>query len=808
MDMTCRAAISLLLALAAVPSLATSAVGSSTPSSSTLNVPAADTAAASNITKSDAEAERLFANTLENAGGGAARLLPHRAPSPTMEERLHNLRHQGETIIDDETSSSVDYATVIRQVDDAFRPEAGDDIPSHNAAMAAGRITADMLEHPAIDPLDLVLIEPEAQPEDALFLRARQAYRAGDAMLLRACTDTIDANTRGSHPLSGYLHFWALMLRLKAAPSDPIVNADMERFIATHRSQYLGETAATQYLSIAAPFLDLPTFERFYNALVWNRSDVELTNWWYYFRLQSVFLRDGGRDETLLDNAKSHLRDQTQVTDSYRQLGDLVSRLDRQWSWTRVLISLQKKHWEEAKRALRAVPRPQLPAPLDTLDALIDRPQEWFRANENRLSRIHARLGLMAVFRIAAVNPDEAQSVAEAMTPKLRASLNATVWNFLGYHAVTSLRPQAFELFLKAGNTLMDPEVTVRASQILSWQARAALREGKWYSLENIIERMPDNLQNEDVWTYWRARALRVMGQYSRADGLFSRISSHTSFYGKLACDALGRPYANPLPPASEPPEAEVARWEDNDSLERAVDFYRMGLFAEGHREWNWAMRGLKPQDYIALAEYAKEKFLIHRMINTSLRSGNQYVDMSQRFPTPHRNLVVRVAKGQGLPQSWIYGLIRQESRFIPKVSSSVGARGLMQIMPSTAAWIARKLSLEAYELDKLTDIETNIILGSSYLRMLYDDLGHSYPLATAAYNAGPARARLWRTTVQSPMEAAVFAETIPFHETRDYVKAVMTNMHTYALLSGQSINFTNLLGTVSPNPATRSHLP
>lgn len=807
--MTSRAALSLLLALAATPVLAASADGTTPPTPSAL-----DASGGLEHTKSElsAEDEALLEKeslaTPENPDADTSRLLPHRALTPTMEERLHTLRHQGETEIEDETASNVDYAAVIKQVDDAFRPEAGDDIPSHNAAVAAGRITADILEHPAIDPLDLTLLEPEPQPEDALFLRARQAYLADDPLLLKACADTIEADTRGTHPLTGYLQFWSLMLRLKDNPTDPLVNADMQRFIALNDNRYLGETAAANYLAVAAPYLDLATFERYYNALVWNRTDTQLKNWHYYFLLQNVYLQEGSSNAELLDAAKSHLRDQTQVTDSYRMLGDLLARLDRQWSWSRVLLTLQKKQWDEAKRALRAVPRPQLPAPLDELDNLIDRPQDWYRANEDRLSHVHARIGLMAVFRLSAVSPDDAQAVAEALSPKLRASLNATMWNFLGYHAVTSLSPQAFELFLKAGNTLMDPEVTVRVDQILSWQARAALREGKWYSLANVIDRMPESLQKEDVWTYWQARAFRVMGMTSRADELFERIAPHTTFYGKLACDALGRAYANPKPPASKPTEADVDKWENNPSLLRAIDFYRMGLFAEGHREWNWAMRGLKPLDYITLAEFAKEKFLIHRMINTSLRSGLQFVDMTQRFPTPHLNLVSRVAKGQGLPESWIYGLIRQESRFIPQASSSVGARGLMQIMPSTAAWIARKLSLETYELGKLTDVETNLILGSAYLRMLYDDLGQSYALATAAYNAGPARARLWRTTVRAPMEAAIFAETIPFYETRDYVKNVMTNMHTYALLSGKNLNFTTLLGTVTPSPATRSLLP
>ena len=133
-----------------------------------------------------------------------------------------------------------------------------------------------------------------------------------------------------------------------------------------------------------------------------------------------------------------------------------------------------------------------------------------------------------------------------------------------------------------------------------------------------------------------------------------------------------------------------------------------------------------------------------------------------------------------------------------------------MQLMPGTASWTARQLGIEHYDEGRnLTELEMNLVLGSAYLHMLYADSGESFILATAAYNAGPRRARIWRNTLSDAMEAAVFIETIPYFETREYVKNVLANMQTYSMLTGKPIeNFTNFLGKVTPSLREAKDLP
>jgi soluble lytic murein transglycosylase len=158
-----------------------------------------------------------------------------------------------------------------------------------------------------------------------------------------------------------------------------------------------------------------------------------------------------------------------------------------------------------------------------------------------------------------------------------------------------------------------------------------------------------------------------------------------------------------------------------------------------------------------------------------------------------------------------MYGLIRQESRFVMDARSSVGASGLMQVMPATARWTARKLGMDGFRADQLHDRDTNIAIGSGYLKLVLDDFGGSMPLAAAAYNAGPSRARAWRNG--PVIEGAAWAENVPFQETRDYVKKVLANTTFYAaMLTGQPQSLKARLGMIAPRdialPAPNGDLP
>ena len=206
-------------------------------------------------------------------------------------------------------------------------------------------------------------------------------------------------------------------------------------------------------------------------------------------------------------------------------------------------------------------------------------------------------------------------------------------------------------------------------------------------------------------------------------------------------------------------------------------------------------------RELLAAAEFACEKEVWDRCINTSERTRGE-VDWNQRFPMPFRDAVVKRSREIGLDPAYVYGLIRQESRFIMDARSGVGASGLMQIMPATARWTAKKIGLTGFTLDQLNDRDTNIAIGTGYLKLLVDDFEGALPLAAAGYNAGPGRPRNWRNG-PAVLEGAAWAENIPFNETRDYVKKVLANTTSYAaILSGQPQSLKARMGNVGPRAA------
>ena len=195
-------------------------------------------------------------------------------------------------------------------------------------------------------------------------------------------------------------------------------------------------------------------------------------------------------------------------------------------------------------------------------------------------------------------------------------------------------------------------------------------------------------------------------------------------------------------------------------------------------REWNYTLRGLSERELLAAAQLACEREVWDRCINTSERTRAE-IDVAQRFPTPYREQVVARAREAGLDPAVLFGLIRQESRFITDARSGVGASGLMQLMPATARWTAQKIGID-FRPEMVNDPSVNLQLGAAYLKRVLDDFGGSLAMATAAYNAGPGRPRRWREG-GATMEPAAWAECIPFNETRDYVKKVLSNSVDYA---------------------------
>lgn len=415
-------------------------------------------------------------------------------------------------------------------------------------------------------------------------------------------------------------------------------------------------------------------------------------------------------------------------------------------------------------------------------------------------TRIEHGLYIVALGRVAKTSIDQAaQSLSEAahnLTPQEQ----ALGWSQIALQASLKLSADANKYWSKTASAPL-------SSEGHQWKARMALRAGDWKMVKSAIEAMPPGLRANPAWVYWLGRALQAEGKPEEALKLYLSIADQIHFYGQLALEELGQKItvsqnAQPVTPAELEPIAA------NQGFRRAIKFFEMNLRFEGIREWNWELRKMNEREHLVAAEFARQNNLLDRMVNTSDRTKTE-LDFNQRFPTPFRDFMYNTTKALGLDMAWVYGLIRQESRFIMNARSHVGASGLMQLMPATAHFVARKIGLENYSQSQVNDININIQLGTNYLNMVLKDLDGSQALASAAYNAGPGRPRAWRATLTRTVEGAVFAETIPFTETRGYVKNVLSNATYYAaLFEGKPQSLKARLGTVTPKGFVPTALP
>ncbi len=321
--------------------------------------------------------------------------------------------------------------------------------------------------------------------------------------------------------------------------------------------------------------------------------------------------------------------------------------------------------------------------------------------------------------------------------------------------------------------------------------ARQAIRFGEWESVLRAIDSMSITQKQEDRWQYWMARAYenrKDQASKQAAKSIYQRLAAAgDDYHNLLAKDHLGIRY-NEAHDRAQPSAQDIQRLDQDIHFRRAFALRNINASATyTNREWNWAVRQayLKQDDglLLAAAKRATEMGWYDRAIYAAERTLKRH-NYAYRYATPHQNLVVTHSKNAGIDPSWAYGLMRQESRFVTTARSHVGAGGLMQIMPATAKDVARKMG-ETYNPAALSDPNTNIRYGTYYLSMIQGMLSNSPVLATAGYNAGLTRARRWQPEFKS-IAADQYTESIPLHETRDYVKKVMTNAAHYGVLLGQ----------------------
>ncbi|MDR0588384.1 MAG: lytic transglycosylase domain-containing protein [Burkholderiales bacterium] len=432
------------------------------------------------------------------------------------------------------------------------------------------------------------------------------------------------------------------------------------------------------------------------------------------------------------------------------------------------------------------------------------------------------------------------RSVRDRFSPEDAAYGNSR----LAYRAARQAHPDALKLYSEAGAT----PIAVKSR---TWNIRAALKAGDFSAVKNAIDLLPENTRNEDTWRYWYARALeaqKTADAVAAAKKIYLSLAHELSFYGVLSLERLG--YADIPLPTEKPLVAEdkVRALLKTPAVQRIAKLHQLGLREEMLAEWRAFVTKQSPENLMVAADAMARLGLLDRSIAAVERipltiapqlphdtlphepaveeapaadsgrdeetasttsppgtgkpaspkpSASPVNDFAFRFPKPFNEAFKTAAGRYGVDESLLYAVARQESRFVPHIFSSAGATGLMQLMPGTARWVAKQLSISSYNVSQLKDPGVNLSLGAFYLRYCLDEFGDSVALAAGAYNAGPHRARRWQADFNT--DGDIWVETIPFDETRDYVKKVMLNHKVYAQQNGVRISLLNALHMTTP---------
>jgi soluble lytic murein transglycosylase len=648
----------------------------------------------------------------------------------------------------------------------------------------------------AIVLVGCVQAQPQNQARDEVLLDMQQAFRKGDKAKLAQLLPLAQG-----HVLEPWAVYWEMRNRLDTASP-----AEIQQALARIAGTYQEDRLRNDWLQLLGERREWDLFAQEYPKYR-MRDDREVR---CYALLDEALRQGAATPPAVAEEVRNLWLAQRDADDGCTtaaahliETGHGGRKLTKADAWRKARQAMEAGRTRAVADAVEIASTPEAAKLLKEVNAA---PSKFLLSKVTAVSRARRELVGLALIKLATSDLDHAASQLEnKWGPQMKPEERDWIWAVLGHQAAYRLDPAANSYYARAEHD------RYLSDELLQWKVRAALRAPKGIAWKNILEAvdaMSDASQAEPAWTYWRARALLATakgdGPRAEAQKLLERIASPTGFYGQLALEELGRKVVVPAKPAPVTDEEKKAARND-PGLNRALYAINLGLRAEGTREWNYTTNlhrpgGLGDRELLAAADYACDREVWDRCINTSERTKAEF-HADQRFPTPFRDAVVKRSKDINLDPAYVYGLIRQESRFVLNARSGVGASGLMQVMPSTARWTAAKLGLRDFNPDQLHDRDTNIAIGTGYLKLVLDDFGGSMPMAAAAYNAGPSRPRNWRN---GPLlEGAAWAETVPFQETRDYVKKVVSNTTFYAaLLTGQPQSLKERLGTIGPRDA------
>ena len=608
---------------------------------------------------------------------------------------------------------------------------------------------------------------------DAEFLQARAAYDKKNAIAL---SDYVQTLQNQHYILAPYADYWLMLLNLEDADNQTVTD-----FINTYSQYPFADRLRGEYLKKLAKNQD------------WESFSGEIANYQLEDAAVACYAAEASAvlgDISVLEGAKSLWMQAKEQPPNCANLYDRMQAagiLTEDDIFTRLRLALADNRVNLAKSIIKRSKTFEVNQ-YKLVDKAYSSPNLVIT---KKLISFNTRLGralnLFALNRIAKTNSQQALSAFNQVADLFQPEDKSYFYAGLALQAAQRQEPDAVQWFKRA------IDITLSKDQ-LAWFARAALREKNWDAVLVATAKMQPEQAAEGAWRYWKARALKAQNKSLEANTLFAKLSTERHFYGWLAQDELEGAVSAPLN-TYKVTDADVAEIANAAGFQRAEALQRVDLKGEAKSEWALATKDFDDKQLLAAAEFAQRSKWFDLAIITADKTTETH-DFTLRYPTPYRDLMKDAAANNDVDEAWVYGITRQESRFMHYAKSGVGAAGLMQLMPATAKWAAGRAGISGYHNGMIHQLDTNIALGTYYMAYTKQLMNGQETMATAAYNAGPSRAKKWAATL--PLEGAIYAETIPFSETRLYVQKVMANAHLYATRLGlKAISLKQRLGIV-----------
>lgn len=614
----------------------------------------------------------------------------------------------------------------------------------------------------AIGATCIFLSRAYAASGDAEFLQARVAYDKKNAIAL---SEYVQQLKDQNYILAPYADYWLMLLNLEDADNQTVID-----FMNQYSDYPFADRLRGEYLKKLAKKQDWENFSGEVSYYQLEDSAVAC-----YAAEASAELGDA----SVLEGAKPLWMQSKEQAANCANLYDRMQAagvLNEHDIFERLRLALADNRVALAKSIIKRS-KTFMASQYQLIDKAYNNPSAVLAKKSISLkTRLGRELNLFALDRLAKTNSQQALSAFNKVTDSFQPEDKSYFYGRLGWQAALRHEPEALEWFKLAESIKPNKEEALGKEQ-LAWYVRAGLREKNWDVVLLATSKMHPDQAAEGVWRYWKARALKAKNQLLEANTLFAKLSTERHFYGWLAQEELDGAMSAPLN-THKVTDEEVAEIANTEAFQRVEALQRVDLRWEAKSEWAHASKELDDKQLLAAAEFAQRRKWYDLAIITADKTTEMH-DFALRYPTPYRDLIKGAAEDNEVDEAWVYGITRQESRFMHYAKSGVGAAGLMQLMPATAKWIAGRAGVSGYHNGMIHDLETNIALGTYYMGYTKDLMNGQETMATAAYNAGPSRAKKWMAAV--PLEGAIYVETIPFSETRLYVQKVMANAHLYA---------------------------